>query len=92
MKAQRSKAKVHRLFPAIGPVVKPDTNLIAVCAELLAHAKRGEIKGLGYFIVDGANATETSWVSAGACANLMVAGAAQLAYRIMKTDHDGKGA
>jgi len=80
---RRRKAKVERLFPGAGPVVVPDREIIETLSDLTRRARRGEIKGIGIFWVDGGNTVTTAWVSGCADGHFMVSGAARLAHRIV---------
>lgn len=81
-------AKVHRLTPA-GPQIDRPGDVMALAKSLLRQAARGEIKGFGVFIVDGANGIITDWAPGCAASQQMVCGAARLNYRILKIDSDG---
>lgn len=75
-------ATIHRLTDA-GPITEPVVSVIEMLEELLTRAKAGEIKGFGYFLVDGADTSATAWASGIACGNDMVAGAAKLQHRVL---------
>lgn len=83
------KRKVIRLFSGAGPVIDPDKDIIKELAELLAQAKRGEVKGIGYFLVDGGNAVTTGWYSGCADRHDMTSGAAMLAFRVTMAAVEG---
>ena len=76
------KAKIHRLTSA-GPIIRSQNREVLVeLRELYNRAKKAEIKGFGIFIVTGANAVETWWVSGCACQNDMISGAALLSWKV----------
>jgi len=75
-------AKIHRLTGA-GPLIEPDQAIIAKLRMIRRAAERGEIKGIGLFWVDGADAVTAGWESGCAPSNLMIAGAATLQYRVV---------
>lgn len=77
-------AEIHRLTGA-GPIAEPVASVIERLEELLDRARRGEIKGLGYFLVDGADSVSTDWLPGCACGNDMSAGAGKLFHRVMQT-------
>jgi hypothetical protein len=78
-------AEVHRLTGA-GPVIEPNAEIITEIERLLVEARAGEIKGIGYFIVDGGDTVTTKLIGGCASANDMVSGAARLNYRLLKAD------
>lgn len=77
------KAEVIRLTGA-GPVWEPDEEIVQMIEALLAEAKRGEVKGFGFFVVTGADGVSTQWIPGCASADQMVAGAARLQFRVLK--------
>lgn len=79
----RRKAQIVRLTGA-GPIIAPERGVIDMLTELLARAKRGEIKGIGYFTVDQVNSVSTDWETGCASGNLMMAGASNLQWRVAK--------
>jgi hypothetical protein len=86
---KRKRSKVHRLFGGGGPVIEPDAEMLGTLADLLARAKRGEIKGIGFFWVDGGNRVVTTWHSGCVDRHYMVSGSAQLAFRVTQAVVDG---
>lgn len=82
------KAKVHRLF-ASGPVTEPDAGMIETLKGLINGARRCELKGFGFFTVDGNDNLRTGWSSGTATRRDMAAGATMLHARIIKAWLDG---
>lgn len=79
--------KVHRLTDA-GPIIEPPAEVVDKLRDLLARAERGEIKGLGFFVVSGADTVFTGWAAGCARSGLMVTGAALLQHRVIAADLD----
>ena len=79
--------KVERLFPGDGPVITPDSQMIEALIKLLRQARRSEIKGIGYFYVDGGDSVFTGWCSGCARADYMNSGAATLFYEMMSASN-----
>lgn len=75
-------AEVHRLTGA-GPLLEPDKDIIAMLETLLEEARTGAIKGIGFFIVDGADSVACQWESGCARINDMVSGAGRLNHRVL---------
>jgi len=75
-------ADVHHLTPA-GPITEPQADVIEKLKDLLAKAERAEIKGLGYFFVDGGGLPVDGWAAGCAAANDMVAAAVLLYERVL---------
>jgi hypothetical protein len=74
---------IHRLTGA-GPLpAEPDKDIILMLEALLEEARTGAIKGIGFFIVDGADNVETEWESGCARINDMVSGAGRLNHRVL---------
>ena len=82
------------LIPAT--VMEPDEDLIAKLEQLLADARSGHLRALGYSMIDRDRAVTTGW-SGHADHHDMTAGVHTLAYRYMRAgedrgDYDGPGA
>ena len=80
-------AEIHRLTPA-GPMAGPEQSVIELLKDLLVQAKKGEIKGLGVFYVEGGGQLTTDWASGCATQEQMAAGASRLQYRTQKAIDD----
>lgn len=78
-------AEVVRLT-GTGPILgnEPPKYVVEMLEELLARAKRGEIKGFGYFVVDGADGTETSFVQGCAEQHIVISAVSRLWFCMMK--------
>jgi len=86
-----SKDKIIRLVRN-GPLLgESPPEVVAQLKQLLDAAKRGEIKGLGFFFVDGADTTVTHWVQGCAARNDMIAASARLHWRVQQAADEGAG-
>ena len=79
----RVTADVHHLTRS-SPIVEPQPDVIKLLRDLLAEAEKAEIKGFGFFVVDGADVVSTGWATGCARKNDMVSGAATLQARMMQ--------
>lgn len=79
-------AEIHRLTNA-GPILEPDKEIVELLERLLGEAKAGDIKGFGFFLVNGVDTVSTGWKSGCAPINGMVAGAARLNFRVCRAAH-----
>lgn len=84
------KATVHRLTGA-GPLYEPEKSVIELLKDILAQARRGEIKGVGVFYVDRCDTVVSTWQTGCASANNMIAGAARLFARVNAVDMRNDG-
>lgn len=77
-------AQIHRLTTA-GPVIDGEQkDVVEMLEGLLADAKVGAIRGLGYFLVDGAGGVASAWAPGCASLDEMVSGASKLHHRVMR--------
>lgn len=76
-------AELHRITPA-GPIFEPPQDVVELAEEVLARAKRGELKGLAIAAVDATDSTTTTWTGGCATGSLMVAATSILAGRVLK--------
>ncbi len=76
------KVKVYRLTPA-GPIIRPEREVIAELRDLTDRARHGEIKGIGFFLIDRADSVITGWKTGCASGTSMASGAAKLFHRVL---------
>lgn len=80
-------AEIHRLTEA-GPSIGPEPKVVAEIEKMLDLALAGDVRGVGFFWVNAAGTTCTSWESGCASASLMVSGAARLNHRVLTAATD----
>ena len=80
-------ATVHHLTEA-GPITEPVKSVIDELEELLARAKAGEIKGIGFFVVNGGDGVATWWETGCASEAHMICGVSTLFHRVMRAATD----
>ena len=64
-------------------LIEPEKSVIDILEDALAEARRGEIKGIGLFIVQANDGVTTDYASGCADRHLMVTGASYLHHRVI---------
>lgn len=73
---------------AVHRIPGPQPGVVEVLTDLLARAKKGDIKGVACAYVDGADAINSDWCCGNADSNDMVAATSQLWFVMMKRKHE----
>ena len=84
------KRNVVRLPGIAAPRARiPQESVVALLADLLKRAKRGEVAGIACAWVTSEEACEAHWATGSASANMMVSATSQLNFAVLETNRNG---